>query len=105
MMRADKSKMKADESRRVTIIIRELGFSSDLGFQKTLDRKQHKYTPLMKELEREGWNVRPTVHVITVVGVRATLGADKKCGGRCSRRASVLRRSQRNRKSKPAWCM
>ena len=52
MMRADKSKMKADESRRVTIIIRELGFSSDLGFQKTVDRKQHKYAPLIKELER-----------------------------------------------------
>jgi hypothetical protein len=32
MMRVDKSKMKTDESRRVTIIIGELGFSSDLGF-------------------------------------------------------------------------
>jgi hypothetical protein len=32
-MRADKSKMKADESRRVTIIIGELEFSSNLGFQ------------------------------------------------------------------------
>jgi hypothetical protein len=63
-------KMRADESRRVTIIIGELGFSSDLGFQKTVDRKQHKYAPLIRELEREGWNVRPTVHVITV-GVRA----------------------------------
>ena len=31
--------MKADESRQVTIIIGELGFSSDLGFQKTVDRK------------------------------------------------------------------
>ena len=58
MMRADKSKIKADESRRVTIIIGELGFSSDLGFQKTVDRKQHKYAPLIEELEREGWNVR-----------------------------------------------
>jgi hypothetical protein len=47
MMRADKSKMKADESRRGTII-GELGFSSDLGFQKTMDRKQHKYAPLIK---------------------------------------------------------
>jgi len=53
-MRADKSKMKADESTRVTIIIGELGFSSDLGFQKTVDRKQHKYAPLIEELEREG---------------------------------------------------
>jgi hypothetical protein len=71
-MRADESKMRADESRRVTIIIRELGFSSDLGFQKTVDRKQHKYAPLIRELEREDWNVRPTVHVVTV-GVRATV--------------------------------
>jgi hypothetical protein len=37
-----------------------------------VDRKQHKYNPLIEELEREGWNVRPTVHVITV-GVRATV--------------------------------
>jgi hypothetical protein len=72
MTRADKSNMKADESRRLTIIIGELGFSSDLGFQKTVDRKQHKYAPLIEELEREGWNVRPTVHVITVE-VRATV--------------------------------
>jgi hypothetical protein len=50
-MRADESKMRADESRRVTIIIAELGFSSDLGFQKTVDRKQHKYAPLIRELE------------------------------------------------------
>jgi hypothetical protein len=27
---------------------------------------------LIKELEKEGWNVRPTIHVITV-GVRATV--------------------------------
>ena len=53
MMRADKSKMKADESRRVTIIIGELGFSSDLGFQKTVDRKQHKYAPLTHRRTRE----------------------------------------------------
>ena len=39
----------------------------------TVDRKQHKYAPLIEELEREGCNVRPTaVHVITV-GVRATV--------------------------------
>jgi hypothetical protein len=36
-----------------------------------VDRKQHKYAPLIRELEGESWNVRPTVHVITV-GVRAT---------------------------------
>ena len=60
------------EKRRVTVIIGELGFSSDLGFQKTVDRKEYKYAPLIKELEREGWEVRPTVHVITV-GVRATV--------------------------------
>jgi hypothetical protein len=42
--------------------------------QKTVDRKQHTYAPpLIKELEREGWNVRPTVHVITLLGVRATV--------------------------------
>jgi len=60
------------ESKRVTIIIAELGFSSDLGFQKTVDRKQRKYAPLIKALEEEGWTVRPTVHVITA-GVRATV--------------------------------
>jgi hypothetical protein len=50
-MRADESKMRADESRRViTIVIAELGCSSDLGFQKTVDRKQHKNAPLIKEL-------------------------------------------------------
>jgi hypothetical protein len=42
------------ESRRVTIIIAELGFSADLGFQKTVDGKQHKYAPLVKELVRRG---------------------------------------------------
>ena len=45
--------MKTDESRRVTIIIGELGFSSDLGFQKTVDRKQHKYAPLAHRRTRE----------------------------------------------------
>jgi hypothetical protein len=35
------------ESRRDTIIIAVLGFSSDLNFQKTVDRKQHKYAPLI----------------------------------------------------------
>ena len=58
--------------RRVTIIIGELGFSSDLNPQKTVERKQHKYAPLIEELVREGWDVDPTVHVITV-GVRATV--------------------------------
>jgi hypothetical protein len=37
-----------------------------------VDRKQHKYAPLIKELDEEGWTVRPTVHVITV-GIRATV--------------------------------
>ena len=56
----------------MTIIIGELGFSSDLNPQKTVKRKQHKYAPLIEELVKEGWNVDPTVHVITV-GVRATV--------------------------------
>jgi len=56
----------------VTIIIGELGFSSDLNPQKTVDRKQQKYAPLIEELIKEGWNVDPTVQVITV-GVRATV--------------------------------
>ena len=60
------------ESRRVTIVIAELGFSSDLGFQKTVDRKQHNCAPLIKEVEEEGWAVISTVHVITV-GVRASV--------------------------------
>jgi hypothetical protein len=37
-----------------------------------VDRKPHKHAPLIEELERAGWKVRPTVHVITV-GVRATV--------------------------------
>jgi hypothetical protein len=40
-----------------------------------VDRKQHKYAPRPDRrttVERAGWNVRPTVHVITV-GVRATV--------------------------------
>jgi hypothetical protein len=53
MMRVDKSKMKADESRRVTIIIGELGVSSDLGSQKTVNRKQHKYAPAPHQRTRE----------------------------------------------------
>ena len=56
----------------MTIIIGELGFSSDLNPQKTVERKQRKYAPLIEELIKEGWNVDPTVHVITV-GVRATV--------------------------------
>jgi hypothetical protein len=56
----------------VTIIIGELSFSSDLNPQKTVGRKQHKYAPLIEELVKEGRNVDPTVHVITV-GVRATV--------------------------------
>ena len=40
--------------------------------QKTAERKQHKYAPLIEELVKEGWNVDPTVHAITV-GVRATV--------------------------------
>ena len=59
----------------MTIIIEELGFSLDLNPQKTVERKQHKYAPLIEELAKEGWNVDPTVHVITV-GVRVTESAD-----------------------------
>ena len=56
----------------MTIIIGELGFSSDLNPQKTVERKQRKYAPLVEELIKEGWNVNLTVQVITV-GVRATV--------------------------------
>ena len=63
---------KKGEIRKVKVIIAELGFSSDLGFQKTVDRKQRKYGPLIRALEEEGWTVDPTIHVITV-GVRATV--------------------------------
>jgi hypothetical protein len=62
-------KGRADE---VTIIIAEPDFSSDLGFRKAVDRKQHKHAPLIEELEEEGWTVRPTVHVITL-SVRVTV--------------------------------
>ena len=50
----------------------ELGFSSDLSSQRTVDRKRHKYEALVRELRREGWDVDDTIHVITV-GVRATV--------------------------------
>ena len=84
----------------MTIIIGELGFSSDLNPQKTVERKQHKYA-LIEELVKEGWNVDPTVHVITV-GVRATVPI---------RNVEVLENlgikdkpaQQMSRKSKPAW--
>ena len=72
MTETNKKKRKRHEERKVTIIIGELGFSSDLNPQKTVERKQHKYAPLIEELIKEGWNVDPTVHVITV-GVRATV--------------------------------
>ena len=40
--------------------------------QKTVERKQQKYAPLVKELIKEGWNVDPTVQVVTF-GVRSTV--------------------------------
>ena len=70
--RANAYTRKRHEKRRVTIVIRELGLSSDLNPQKTVERKQHKYAHLTEKLVKEGWNVDPTVHVITV-GVRATV--------------------------------
>ena len=70
--RSNINKRKRHEKRRVTIIIGELGFSSDLNPQKIVERKQQKYAPLIEELIKEGWNVDPTVQVITV-GVRATV--------------------------------
>jgi hypothetical protein len=94
-----REKGRADESPTHHYIIAELGFSSDLGFQKTVDRKQHKYAPLIKELEEEGWNnVRPTVHVITV-GAKATMPI---INVEVLKSASKLKRSRRSRKSKPA---
>ena len=51
---ANANKRRRHEKRRVTIIIGELGFSSDLNPQKTVERKQHKYAPLIEELVREG---------------------------------------------------
>ena len=68
----NEKKRKRLEERKVTVIIGELGFSSDLNPQKTVERKQRKYAPLIEELIKEGWNVDPTVRVITV-GVRATV--------------------------------
>ena len=54
--------------------------------------------PLIEELIKEGWNVDPTVQVITV-GVRATVPI---------RNVEILenlgiKTSQRSRKSRPAW--
>ena len=48
MMRADKSKMKADESRRDHYYRR-----ARIQLRCRPDRKQLKYAPLIKELERE----------------------------------------------------
>ena len=95
------NKRRRHEKRRVTIIIGELGFSSDLNPYKTVERKQHKYAPLIEELVKEGWNVDPTVHVITV-GVRATVPI---------RNVEVLENlgikedkpAQQKYKSKPTW--
>jgi hypothetical protein len=70
--RVNANKRRRHEKRRVNIIIGELGFSSDLNPQKTVERKQHKYALFIEELVKEGWNVDPTVHAITV-GVRATV--------------------------------
>eukprot|EP00976_Prorocentrum_cordatum_P098261 1191330-Prorocentrum_minimum.AAC.3 len=42
------------------------------GHRRKYENKQLHYQPLMEELEREGWNVRGKIHVITV-GVRATV--------------------------------
>ena len=49
----DTKKRKRHEERRITIIIGELGFSSDLNPLKTVQRKQHKYAPLIEELIKE----------------------------------------------------
>jgi hypothetical protein len=38
----------------VTVILGELGFSSDFNPQKTVERKQHKYAPLIEELVIKG---------------------------------------------------
>jgi hypothetical protein len=48
MTGANANKRKRHEKRRVTIIIGELGLSSDLNPQKTVERKQHKYAPLIE---------------------------------------------------------
>jgi hypothetical protein len=55
---------------RGTIIIGELGVSSDLKPQKTVERKQQTHVPLIEELIKEGWNLAPTVQVIAIA-VRA----------------------------------
>jgi len=60
------------ESRRVRIILGELGCSSDLQFMSTVGRKQTKYASLMEALREEGWDVVPELQVVTV-GVRATV--------------------------------
>ena len=52
--RANANKRGRHEERRVTIIIGELGFSSDLNPQKTVERKQHKYAPLIVRRASEG---------------------------------------------------
>jgi hypothetical protein len=87
----------------VTIIIGELGFSSDLNPQKTVERKQQKYAPLSGlrgvEVIKEGWNVDPTVQVITV-GVRATVPIRNV---EILENLGINETSQRSRKSRPAW--
>eukprot|EP00959_Pyramimonas_sp_CCMP1952_P192845 4032449-Pyramimonas_sp.AAC.1 len=60
------------QKRRVTVHIAEMGFSSDFDHRRKYENKQLHYLPLMKELERAGWNVHGRIHVITV-GVRATV--------------------------------
>ena len=89
-----------DMRREKTVIMGELGFSSDLNPQKTVERKQHKYAPLIEELVKEGWNVDPTVQVITV-GVRATVPIRNV---EILENLGINETSQRSRKSRPAWC-
>ena len=83
----------------MTIIIGELGFSSYLNPQKTVERKQQKYAPLIEELIKEGWNVDPKVQVITV-GVRATVPIRNV---EILENLGTLKTSRRSRKSRPAW--
>ena len=59
-------------NRRVGLVIGELGCTSDLKPEVTVERKAARYETLIRALGDAGWEVDPELHVITV-GVRGTV--------------------------------
>eukprot|EP00959_Pyramimonas_sp_CCMP1952_P124947 2611960-Pyramimonas_sp.AAC.1 len=60
-------------TRQVKLHIGEVGFCSDLESDAKYEAKTTHYAPLIVELLNAGWNVHHTTHVLTIIGVRATV--------------------------------